>query len=108
MSGGSNKAKDDLLVDWEIFCPIGPKLAFHVACVIGANNKNSTIRQLSRSCGMMCAERKRERERKINQSTESTERRWREKLGWFIKMLLLSDFFRYGKTTKRNQEANVY
>lgn len=35
MSGGSNKAKDDLLVDWEIFCPIGPKLAFHVACVIG-------------------------------------------------------------------------
>uniref|UniRef100_K1P1T5 Uncharacterized protein n=1 Tax=Magallana gigas TaxID=29159 RepID=K1P1T5_MAGGI len=35
-----------------------------------------------------------------NQSTESTERRWREKLGWFIKMLLLSDFFRYGKTTK--------
>lgn len=43
-----------------------------------------------------------------NQSTESTERRWREKLGWFIKMLLLSDFFRYGKTTKRNQEANVY
>lgn len=39
MSGGSNKAKDDLLVDWEIFCPIGPKLAFHVACVIG-NTKN--------------------------------------------------------------------
>lgn len=43
MSRGSYKAnKDDLLVDWEIFCPIGPKLAFHVACVIG-NIKNLSI-----------------------------------------------------------------
>ncbi|XP_048727127.1 kelch domain-containing protein 9-like [Ostrea edulis] len=34
MSKG-RKFEDNLLVDWEIFCPIGPKLAFHVACVLG-------------------------------------------------------------------------
>lgn len=50
MSGGSNKAKDDLLVDWEIFCPIGPKLAFHVACVIG-NSKN--LFSFLFECGMV-------------------------------------------------------
>uniref|UniRef100_K1QXB9 Uncharacterized protein n=1 Tax=Magallana gigas TaxID=29159 RepID=K1QXB9_MAGGI len=41
----------------------------------GANNKNSTIRQLSRSCGMMCAERKRERERKIKKEVDEREGR---------------------------------
>lgn len=39
MFGGSNKVKDDLLVDWEIFCFIGLKLVFYVVCVIG-NIKN--------------------------------------------------------------------
>lgn len=50
MFGVSNKVKDDLLVDWEIFCFIGLKLVFYVVCVIG-NIKN--LFSFLFECGMV-------------------------------------------------------
>ncbi|KAK3088109.1 hypothetical protein FSP39_014773 [Pinctada imbricata] len=30
-----SNGRTDSLVDWEVYCPIGPQLAFHVGCVMG-------------------------------------------------------------------------